>query len=81
MSSPKDHARRFADQHASPSTQLLTPITPLQLDAEERCEYLRRLFQMDIRLATFVSIARSLGFGVSCEWDCAAHMPRLVWLH
>ena len=70
-----------AEAFAAPSMQLLTPKTPLQLDAEERREYLQRLFRMDIRLATFVSIARDLGFGVTCDWDYAAHMPRLAWLH
>ena len=66
---------------ASPNTQLLTPRTPLQLDAEERREYLQRLFYMDVRLATFVSTARDLGFAVTCGWDNAAQMPRLAWLH
>jgi hypothetical protein len=71
----------YADAFASPSTQLLTPNSPLQLDAEERREYLQRLFHMDIRLVTFISIACDLGFGVTCDWDSAAHMPRLTWLH
>lgn len=71
----------ITDAFASPHTQLLTPRTPLQLDAEERREYLQRLFHMDIRLSTFVSIARDLGFAVTCEWDNTAHMPRLAWLH
>ena len=48
---------------------------------EERREYLQRLFYMDVRLATFVSTARDLGFAVTCGWDNAAQMPRLAWLH
>jgi hypothetical protein len=69
------------DVLASPSTQLLTPTTPLQLDAEERREYLHRLFYMNVRLAAFISIARDLGFAVTCDWDSATQMPRLAWLH
>jgi hypothetical protein len=69
------------DAFASPSTQLLTPRTPLQLDGDERREYLQRLFNLEIRLATFISIARDLGFAVTCEWDHTAQMPRLVWFH
>lgn len=69
------------DAFASPNAQLLTPRTPLQLDPEERREYLQRLFHMDIRLVTFVAIARDLGFAVTCGWDSAAQMPRLAWFH
>ncbi|NRO98139.1 hypothetical protein GWC77_19615 [Paraburkholderia sp. NMBU_R16] len=63
------------------TTQLLNPPQLGHLDAEERREYLRRLFFMDVRLLTFVVTARSLGFGVTCHWNHETSMPHLVWLH
>lgn len=63
------------------TTELLTPLPLDHLDADERQEYLRRLFRMDVRLITFVMVARSLGFGVTCHWNYEASMPDLVWLH
>lgn len=63
------------------NTQLLAPRHLGDLDADERQEYLRRVFQMDVRLMTFVMVARSLGFGVTCHWNHETSMPQLVWLH
>ena len=63
------------------TTHLLAPRHLGHLDADERHEYLRRLFQMDVRLMTFVVVARSLGFGVTCHWNHETSMPQLVWLH
>jgi len=62
------------------TTRLITPSPLDHLDADERHEYLRRLFQMDVRLITFVMAARSLGIGVTDRWNPETSMPQLVWL-
>jgi hypothetical protein len=70
-----------AEPNPLDNTQLVLPPSILQLDADERRAYLQRLFQMDIRLTSFVLVARSLGFAVTCRWDSEANMPELIWLH
>jgi hypothetical protein len=81
MKATKKVQPTFEDFAPLETTQLLTPRTLGHLDVDERQEYLRRLFQMDVRLITFVMAARSLGFGVTCHWNLEASMPQLVWLH
>lgn len=81
MKAAKKTLTACKDATALESTLLLVPPKLDYLDADERQEYLRRLFQMDVRLITFVMVARSLGFGVTCDWNHQASMPQLVWLH
>lgn len=81
MKAAKNAPTALNDLASPETTQLLAPRHLGDLDAGERQEYLRRLFQMDVRLMTFVMVARSLGFGVTCHWDHETSMPQLVWLH
>ncbi|PTB19565.1 hypothetical protein C9I57_17960 [Trinickia symbiotica] len=81
MKQPKKPKQPSVDAASIGDVGLLSPPNLCHFDAEERLEYLRRLFHLDIRLITFVTIARNLGFGVTSRWDHEAFMPEFVWLH
>jgi len=80
VTSRKNDMQSDAEPIPIDDPQLVVPPSILHFDADERRAYLQRLFQMDIRLTSFVLVARSLGFGVTCRWDSEARMPELIWL-